>query len=107
MSIEGDKPVSPQDRKAYQEECARGVSLFKKTLQEYQKSQMPAQKEEFKDVMEKALLVIHETANACLSKELQKEEINLEQDYRKYIANPSPENLDKLNSDLQHFQKNI
>jgi len=94
-------------RATYKQECAQGVNLFQQTLDAYQKSQIPAQQKEYRDVMEKALQIIHETATRCLSAELQKEEVNLEQDYKKYISSPTPENLNKLNDDLNHFQKGI
>jgi uracil DNA glycosylase len=96
-----------QNREAYQQECAQGVHLFKETLTAYQTSQIPEQKIKYQDVMEKALQIIHETATRCLSQELQKEESTLEQDYKNYIASPTPENLSKLNQDLDHFQKSV
>ena len=102
--IEG---ITPQARAIYKEECVRGTSLFQKTLQEYQKSQLDAQKEQYKDVMEKALQIIRETAAQCLNQEMQKEEMQLEKDYQQFIANPSPENLKMLNDDLQHFKKKM
>lgn len=105
--IEGGESITPQMRQTYKEECARGVKLFQDSLKEFQKSQIPAQKEEFKDVMDKALQVIRETASMCLSKEMQKEETTLESDYNSYIANPTPEGLNKLNNDLEQFQKNV
>jgi hypothetical protein len=105
--IEGDSPVTPQMREVYKQECSRGVELFRRSLQEYQKSQIPAQKEEYKDVMEKALQIVHETATQCLSKEMQKQELELEKGYNDFIANPSPDNLKKLDTNLQHFQKEI
>ena len=101
--IEGDSHVSKQ----YRQECSQGVKLFQETLKAYQSSDIAAQKEKYKDVMGKALQIIHETATRCLSEELQKEEINLEKDYKNFIANPSQANLDKLSSDLNHFQKGV
>ena len=106
-NIEGDRPQAPQMREVYKQECSRGVTLFQETLQAYQKSQIEAQKEQYKDVMEKALQIIRETAAQCLSKEMQKEENTLEKDYQKFVADPSPDNLNKLSSDLQHFKKGM
>jgi hypothetical protein len=105
--IEGSKPITPQARAIYKEECVRGVSLFQKTLQEYQKSQIDAQKAQYKDVMEKALQIIQETAAQCLSQEMQKEQLQLGKDYEQFTANPSAENLKILSDDLQHFQKKL
>lgn len=105
--IQGDKPISPQTREIYRQDCERGVNLFQQSLEAYQSSQIDAQKEAYKDVMEKALQVIHETASQFLTQEKQKEELNLEKDYQNYIANPTPENLKTLNQDLQHFKKGI
>jgi len=91
----------------YKHECAQGVHLFKETLLAYQTSQIPEQKTKYQDVMEKALQIIQETATRCLSAELQKEETKLEQDYKNYIASPTPENLQRLNQDLDHFERGI
>ncbi len=99
--------ITPQMRQQYKQECVQGVDLFQRSLQEYQKSQIPAQKEEYKDVMDKALQVIRETVPQCLSKAMQQEELELEKDYQTYIDNPSPANLKKLTSDLQQFKKEI
>ncbi len=107
MTNVDNDPPSPQMREVYKQECVRGVELFQKSLQEYQKSQIPAQKEEYKDVMDKALHIIQETAAQCLGPEMQKEEGTLQQDYDKFIANPSPQNLKTLNNDLEHFKRKI
>lgn len=103
--IEGDRPTAPQE--LYKQECVRGVSLFQKSLQNYQQSQIHAQKKQYKDVMDKALQIIHETATQCLSQEMQRQELKLAQDYKQYMAHPSPETLKTLEKDLQNFQKEI
>ncbi len=105
--IEGDQPITPQMRAQYKQECARGIELFKETLQEYQKSQIPAQKDEYKDVMDKALQVIRETVPQCLSAYMQKEEKELEHDYDAFIHNPSPQNYNKLAEDIKHFERQL
>ena len=105
--IQGNQPINPQMKELYKQECTRGVELFQRSLQEYQKSQIPAQKEEFRDVMDKALQIIKETASQCLGKEMQKESITLQKDYNQFIANPSDTNLNRLNNDLEHFKKEI
>ncbi|HNA62353.1 MAG TPA: hypothetical protein PKW79_04690 [Rhabdochlamydiaceae bacterium] len=106
-SIDGDKPITPQMKEIYKQECTRGVELFQRSLKEYQKSQIPAQKDEYRDVMDKALQIIKETASQCLGKEMQKEGSNLQKDYDTFIANPSDNNLNRLNNDLEHFKKEI
>ena len=105
--IPGDHSVSPQRRGIYKQECYRGVKLFQESLDEYQKSTLEAQKEKYRDVMEKAMEVIRETAAQCLSQELQKEEKNLQKDYSNFMSNPSPTNLQKLQQDLTNFEKRI
>ena len=105
--IDAGAPLTPHVRDTYRKQCERGVALFQKTLEEYQQSELPAQKEKYKDVMGKAMLVIQETAAKFLSQELQKQQQGIEKDYEKFIANSSPENLNKLQKDLQNFQKKI
>lgn len=101
--IEGDSSINPQMRQEYQKECTRGLTLFQQTLQAYEQSHLDAQKEQYKEVMGKALQVIRETAAQCLSQEMQKKELRLENDYQAFINNPSPEHLKQLNQDVQQL----
>jgi len=52
---------TPQE--IYKKDFDRAVNLFQQSLAGYQKSTEPHQKGKFKDVMDKCLVIIHETIN--------------------------------------------
>lgn len=104
--IEGMGPISPQDKAQYKVEFERGADLFQKSFAEYQNADGP-KKDLFKDVMDKALQVMNETAKYCLSKKKQAEEMKLEQDYQNYIASGSSESSEKVQKDIDRLQKGL
>lgn len=105
--IEGESPIPPQLKAVYKKEFSQGVNLFQKSLAEYQKTDAGPKKDKFKEVMDMAMQVMSETAKLCLSKQGQKKESTLEKDYQGFITNASPENLQKLQSDLDNLKKSI
>lgn len=104
--IDGMGSISPQDKALYKQEFERGANLFQKSFAEYQNSDGP-QKDLFKDVMDKALQVMNETAKYCLSKRKQAQEMQLEKDYQNYIASGSSESSEKVKQDIDRLQKGL
>jgi|GEM_PF-1447378 len=93
---------------SYREECLKGVDLFEKTFKEYQNSQIPQQKKEYQEIMKKTLEALHQAAGELANKEIQKLELQIEQDYQKYQDNPSDsENISKVNQDLSVFRDRV
>lgn len=103
----GAGPVGPQDKKLFEQEYKHGADLFQRALQEYAKSNDMYQKEEFKEVMDKAMLVINETAKELKRQELLKQSRQIEEDYKAYQANPTPEAQKKLNADLEQAKQRL
>ena len=93
--------LSPEDRRAYEREYVQGADLFQRALAEHAKTQDIYKREEFKDVMDKALLVLNETARELKEKKLAEQNAKIEQDYREYQQHPDPETQKKLNQDLE------
>jgi Sec-independent protein translocase protein TatA len=91
---------TPPDPQIYKKDLGRAVNLFQKSLSGYEQSTEPHQKEKFKDVMDKCLVVIHESLKEILKKEAQKPLNKVDQDYQNFIANGNPNTLDQLNKDL-------
>ncbi len=87
---------SPQE--IYKKDFDRAVNLFQQSLAGYQQSTEPHQKEKFKDVMDKCLVIIHETIQSA--KGTQKPLSKVDQDYQNFIANDNPKTLEQLNKDL-------
>ena len=104
--IDGMGPISPQDKAQYKIEFERGADLFRKSFAEYQNAEGP-KKDLFKDVMDKALQVMNETAKYCLSKKKQDLEMKLENDYQNYMSSGSPESSAKVQQDIDRLQKGL
>ncbi len=98
--IEGDSSISPQSKALYKQEFERAVGLFQQSLAAYENSQIPEQKDKYKDVMNRALQIIHETIKEALSKEGQKKGVQLDNDYQAFLNNDNPQTYQKLNKDL-------
>jgi hypothetical protein len=101
----GDGSISPQNQEIYKKDFDRAVNLFQQSLTGYQQSTEPHQKDKFKDVMDKCLVVIHETIKETLKKEAAKQLNKVDQDYQNFIANDNPKTLQQLNKDLDSLKK--
>ena len=98
-------PGSPQDKALYRQEMERAVNLFQKSLSAYDQSQIQSQKDEFKDVMKKALQVIHQTMPQVFNQKMaQEKDAQLNQDYQQFLASDSPKNIERLNQDLNDLR---
>ena len=97
-------PGSPQDKALYKQEFDKAVHLFQKSLSAYEQSQIQGQKDAFKDVMKKALEVIHQTLPQVINQKLaEQKEHKLTQDYNQFLSNDSPKNVQKLLADLNNL----
>ncbi len=99
--------VPPQDRAHYMQDFTKSVDLFKQSLDAYGSSQIPEQKAKYKDVMDRTLQIMNETAKLCLSKGAQNQEKTLATDYQNYMSHESPDTLKKLNSDIQNLEEKL
>ena len=98
--ISGDGPLTPNSRTFYEQKFEESLNLFQNSLSEYEKSTLPPQKAKFKEVMDKARVVMNETAKALLNNKTQTQEENLEKDYLAFLANQSPKTLAQLKKDI-------
>lgn len=101
----GAAPLSPQDKKLYQQDYKHGADLFERVLDEYAKSTNPYQKQEFKELMEKAMQVLNQTASMLKSSSLQKQNQKIEKDWAAYQNQGSPLLADQLRKDLEQAKK--
>jgi hypothetical protein len=98
----------PEDLKhVYKQEFIEGANLFEQSFSQYQNSQIPAQKEAFKDVMKKAMNVMNETAKLCLSKEAQKSEAKLNDSFEEFESNQTPQSMDDLSKSIKDLKKDL
>lgn len=101
----GDSSISPRDREIYKQDFNEAVTLFQQSLAAYEKSQIQAQKDKFKDVMDKCQQVIHETIQSALKKESAKQLQQFDKDYQNFITNDNSQTYAQLNNDLESFKK--
>lgn len=101
-------PLGPHEKKMYEEEYKHSADLFKRALDQYNKSENPYQKAEFKDVMDQAMQVLNETASGLMRKELKDQNQHIAQDYANFQKYPGdPDTLNKLSSDLDKAKKSV
>lgn len=105
--IEGGGAITPELKAIYKKEFLHGVDLFKRSLIEYEKTDDENKKIKFKDVMDKALQVMNETAKLCLGKKALQQEKLFEKDYQNFITNGSSESLEKLNQDINKLEQTL
>lgn len=101
-------PLGPREKKMYEEEYKHSADLFKRALDQYNKSENPYQKAEFKDVMDQAMHVLNETASGLMRKELKEQNQHIAKDYATFQKYPGdPDTLNKLNGDLDKAKKSV
>lgn len=101
-------PLGPREKKMYEEEYKQSADLFKRALSQYNKSDNMYQKAEFKDVMDKAMNVLNETAHELMRKELEAQNQKIAADYQNFQKYPGdPDTIQKLNKDLDKAKKSV
>lgn len=107
-SVQGSGGNIPEQNIAqYKAQFAQGLNLFEKSLDEYQKASEVHKKAKFKDVMDKALQVMNETAGATLEKQGKQIEEKLNTDYNSFIAKESQEGYLAINRDISALKEQI
>jgi hypothetical protein len=100
------EPLSPQDKKLYMQEYKHAADLFERALKEAQKSDNPYQKEAFKQVMDKAMHVLEETAGELAKGKLLDHNKKIAEDFAAYRNDPE-KSFDQLVRDLEKAKKSI
>lgn len=106
--IHGQGPIGPREIKRYEQEYKHGADLFERSACEYAKSNNPFQQAEFKDVMDKAMEVLNETARGLKREELMKQNQQIEKDYERFQKDPTDELArQQLVRDLEKAKKSV
>lgn len=105
--IQGGGPISPRERKLYEQEYKHGADLFQRALVQYEKSDNPYQKEQFGEVMDKAMRVLNETARQLKRKDLLRQNDEISKEYEDYKKNPSDLLASKLADDIAQAKQSI
>jgi hypothetical protein len=107
-AMSGIGPINPQDKKMYEQEYKHSADLFKRALDQYSKSDNPYQQAEFKEVMDRAMQILNETASGLMRKELEKQNNQISQDYANFQKFPEDkDSVDKLSKDLDKAKKSV
>lgn len=106
-SISGSSGIPPDQMQIYKQDFAQAANLFQQSLSEYQKSTIPAQQQAFKEVMQKAMNIMNEISQICLSQSAQKKEVNLNQTFQEFENNPSAANAQALNQSINKLNKSL
>lgn len=104
---QGMGPLSPQDKRAYEAEYKQGIDLFKRAVEDYSHSKNMFQKAEFKEVMEKAMQVLNETAAELQKKELLKQNETLSKDLAAFEEQDDAVNTAQLMKDLNKAKRSL
>lgn len=103
----GIGPLSPQEKKAYEAEYRQGLDLFQRALDDYSQSKNIFQKAEFKEVMEKAMRVLNETAGELQKKELLKHNETLSKDLAAFEGEDTSTNAAQLMKDINQAKRYV
>ena len=106
--VSGAGSLGPREKKMYEQEYKHGADLFKRALDQYTKADNPYKQAEFKDVMDKAMNVLNETASELMRKELISQNDRISKDYEAFQKFPDdPDKAAKLNRDLDQAKKSV
>ena len=101
--IQGSGPLSPQQLAANKNELIRGSQLFKKAMQEYSTTKEIHKKSQLQKVMNESLHAINQIINNVLQEEGKKIKDKTKDDYQSFASNPSSDNMNNLNNDIDNI----
>ena len=103
--IEGLPP--PPEKKLYEQEYLHGVDLFQRALDQCTQAEEVHKKAAFKEVMERALQALNDTARGLKREDLQKHNDELAKDLKVFEDQENVEAQQKLAQDLDRAKKLI
>lgn len=99
----GVSPLSPEEKRSYEKEYKQGVDLFQRALTEYSKAEEVNKKQAFKEVMDRALQVLHETSRELHRSDLEKQTDKIDRDYQAFQDGGSKSDLTKDLKEAKRF----
>jgi hypothetical protein len=104
---DGAMPLKPEDKKAYEAEYRQGLDLFKRAMTEYGNADEIHKKEAFKEVMERALQVLNETARELKRPDLMTQNQQIAHDLETYENAGDKDSKSQLAQDIKQAKKTI
>ena len=102
---EGGTPITPRDKVLYEQEYRRGVDLFQRALNEYEKAGEVNKKEAFHEVMDRAMQVLNETARELKRTDLMDQNQKIAQSLQGLES--SDKDVSKLTQNLNDAKKTV
>jgi len=94
------------DQEKYRKEIHEGAHIFNESFKEMQKTKkFPQKKAELEKSMGEAFKAIQEAATALANKTLEEQKNQLSKDYQAYLSDPSEQNAQKVEKDLDLLSK--
>lgn len=100
-------PITPRTKQKLEAEYKQGAELFEKALRQTNKSESPYKKEQFNDVMNKAMQVLNQAAQELKRGDLIEQNRKIEHDLKAYKNQPSDTAMKALIEDLSKAKKAI
>lgn len=94
------------DQSIYKKELQQGVKIFEESLKGFRDTKkFPEKKMEYEKAMNESFKAIQDACTVLMNKELASEKEQLSKDYQSYLSNPSAENANKVEKDLDALRK--
>lgn len=105
----GNQPILPssQDKRAYEMEYKHGLDLFQRALGEYNKAEEIHKKDAFREVMDRALKVMNETAQGLMRDDLKTQNEKIASDYQAFKDKGEHSAESALEQDLNEAKNKI
>lgn len=105
--IQGSSPVDPQSIAKYEEQYRHGVDLFQRALEEYTGAEEVHKKEAFRNVMDKALQVLNDTARGMKRQDLLEKNNRIKEDFLALQKSPQSATKSQLENDLKTAERTL
>ena len=99
--------ISPREKQMYEKEYQHGAALFEKALEQTCKSNYQPQKEQFREVMNKAMTVLNQAAKELKNNELIAQNKKIEKDFEAFKKDPTLDRANVLKEDLNTAKGSI
>ncbi|MBI2743411.1 MAG: hypothetical protein HYX48_05785 [Chlamydiales bacterium] len=104
-NIQGPGKPDHHDIQMYAQEYKRGIDLFQRALIEYNSADEVHKKDAFREVMDRALQVLNETAQGMKRDDLVAQNQKIAQDFQTYQNSHSPKDEKVLEKDLNQARR--
>lgn len=96
------------DSAAYRKEIQEGVQIFEKSFKGVRETKdFPQKTAEYEKSIDESMQAIQDAATALMNKKLLEMKDQLDKDYHVYLDNPTAQNAEKVEKDLDSLRKSV